>query len=124
MKSTVIGVCLGIVTAVSIILPVSFAVRAMPIAADIEILAEVKLKDTSEPVTGITVTLTGKRPSSAYQACITDEQGTVRMQVRKPGTYIVRVTNDDFEKAETEVKVVAGDKQLSIQLLLIRKTAT
>jgi hypothetical protein len=36
----------------------------------------------------------------------------------------VRVTNDDFEKAETEVKVVAGDKQLSIQLLLIRKTAT
>jgi len=98
------------------------AVQSATIASDIEILAEVKLKDTNEPVTGVTVTLTGKRPASAYQACVTDEQGTVRMQVRKPGTYTIRVTTDNFEIAETEVKVVAGDRQLSIELLLTRKT--
>lgn len=118
MHTIVIGICFGLLTALSII---PFRVIAVPPTSDIEILAQVKLKDTNEPVIGVTVTLTGKRPASAYQACVTDEKGAVKMQVTKPGTYKVRVTTDDFEIAETEVKVVAGDKQLSIQLLLIRK---
>jgi hypothetical protein len=120
MHLIVIGACFGLLTALAIIAPRSIP-DPSPITSDIEILAQVKLKDTDEPVIGVTVTLTGKRPASAYQACVTDENGAVRMQVTKPGTYKVRVTTDDFEIAETEVKVVAGDKQLSIQLLLTRK---
>ena len=125
MKSIIIGVSFGLVAALSIVVPrLSASVAASPVFSDIEIMAEVRLKGTNEPVSGVTVTLTGKRSASAYQACVTNEQGSVTMQVTKPGTYTIRVTTDDFEIAETDVKVVAGDRQLSVQLFLTKKVST
>lgn len=122
MKPIIIGVVLGLATVLSIIVPrPQTAALAAVVPADIEIMAEVRLKGTNEPVSGVTVTLTGKRAAVAYQACVTNDQGAVTMQVRKPGTYTIRVTTEEFEIAETDVKVVAGDRQLSVQLLLVPK---
>jgi hypothetical protein len=125
MKSFIIGVSIGLLAALSIVFPrLDTLASTVAFPADIEIIAEVKLKDTNEPVSGVTVTLTGKRSGSAYQACVTNELGAVTMQVKKPGTYTIRVTTDQFEVAETDVKVVAGDRQLSVQLLLTPKEST
>ena len=120
MRPTVIGICLAVFAGISITTPC----LADAAAAGTEILAEVKTKDTNQPVVGVTVTLTGKLTATTYEACITDENGKVSMRVRKPGTYTVRVTSDEYERAEVDLKVVAGDKQLSVQLLLTPKTVT
>ena len=117
MRPTVIGICLAIVAALSITAP-----GLAGAASGTEILAEVRSKDTNQPVVGVTVTLTGKLTATTYEACVTDEEGKVTMRVRKPGTYTVRVTSDNYERAEVDVKVVAGDKQHSVQVLLTPKT--
>ena len=122
MKPIIIGVVFGLAAVLSIItLCHQAAALASTLPADIEIMAQVRLKGTNEPVSGVTVTLTGKRAAIAYQACVTNEEGSVTMQVKKPGTYTIRVTTEEFEVAETDVKVVAGDRQLSVQLLLVPK---
>ena len=122
MRSIIIGVLFGLVAALSITAPrTRVEAASLTPPADIEIMAEVKLKGTNEPVSGVTVTLTGKRSATAYQACVTNEQGEVTMQVKKPGVYTIRVTTDEFEVEETEVKVVAGDRRLSVELLLTPK---
>src|SRR6187402_2576025 len=117
MRPTVIGICFALVAAVSIASP-----RLAGAASGTEILAEVLAKDTNQPVVGVTVTLTGKLKATTYEACVTDESGRVTMRVRQPGTYTVRVASDEYERAEVDVTVVAGDKQRSVQLLLTPKT--
>jgi hypothetical protein len=118
MKPSIIGICLVIFTALSVTSP-----RLVDAAAGTEILAEIRSTDTNQPVVGVTVTLTGKLKATTYEACVTDENGKVSMRVRNPGTYTVRVTSDEYERAEVDLTVVAGDKLRTVQMLLTPKTA-
>lgn len=125
MKPIAIRTFLGLAAALAFVHPLAEAhapnIR-QPLAGT-EIVADVKTIDTNEPVTGVTVTLTGKLTTVAFESCITDEEGRVRMHVKKPGIYTVRVSSDDFERAEADITVVAGDKERNILLFLTPKTA-